>query len=103
MPNVAIGVGVIANDNPTSAQIVSALGYTPLRGFSGSAAPVANGATTTFNIAHGLGRPPTYANAIAKNDLTAGIFSQTWDATNIIVKYLIAPASGTLSFTWFAF
>jgi len=63
------------------------------------------GSTITYNIPHGLGVTPTYARADAKNAASAGIQFVTWDATNIIITYSVAPASGTnnLSWGWIAF
>jgi len=58
------------------------------------------GSTLVYNIPHGLGVTPTYARADAKNSATAGIQFVTWDATNIIITYSVAPASGTNNLSW---
>lgn len=59
------------------------------------------GAQTVFNIPHGLtddagaGVIPTYADANGKDAVSNAAKTVTWDATNIIVTYTAAPASGT--------
>ena len=52
-----------------------------------------NGSTTVFNIAHGLGSNPTYA--FAECSSITNTFTYTTDATNIVVTFSSAPASGT--------
>lgn len=55
-----------------------------------------NASTTVFNIAHGLGSNPTYAFISVAQSGSAFIGTQyTTDATNIIVTFASAPASGT--------
>lgn len=54
-----------------------------------------NGATTTFNIAHGIGANPTYAIvSVAQSGTSNLTYSYTTDATNIIVVFTTAPSSG---------
>ena len=57
--------------------------------------------TTTFNIAHGLGSTPSVVSCIASTSAAWGL-TYTYDSTNIIVAYQIAPPSGTnnLKFQW---
>lgn len=52
-----------------------------------------NGATTVFNIAHGLGSNPTYAFVDVSSVTNA--YTYTTDATNIVITFSTAPASGT--------
>lgn len=66
----------------------------------GTATPTAS-LTLTFNIPHGLGVVPNFANVSPKNTLSAAIFTVTWDATNIIVTYLGA-LTGAMSLGWVA-
>ena len=52
-----------------------------------------NGSTTVFNIAHGLGSNPTYTFVNCSSILTT--FTYVTDATNIVVTFASAPASGS--------
>lgn len=52
-----------------------------------------NASTTVFNIAHGLGSNPTYAFIVCSS--ITNTFTYTTDATNIVVTFTTAPASGT--------
>lgn len=66
---------------------------------TGTATPTGNGLTTVFNIAHGLGKAPSFCFVNAGNAITAALFTLTWDATNIVVTYIVAP-TGVLSLKW---
>ena len=73
----------------------------------GKATASGNGATTVFNIAHGIGSNPTYALiSIAQAGSANPQPSRTYttDATNIIVTFQTAPTSGTNNITiyWIA-
>lgn len=59
----------------------------------GKATASGNASTTVFNIAHGLGSNPTYAFATCSS--VTNLYTYTTDATNIIVTFATAPASGT--------
>ena len=52
-----------------------------------------NASTTVFNIAHGVGSNPTYAFVNCSSQTID--FTYTTDATNIVVTFASAPASGT--------
>jgi hypothetical protein len=52
-----------------------------------------NGATTVFNIAHGIGAIPTYA-FVNCSSLT-NTFTYTLTSTNIVVTFSTAPVTGT--------
>lgn len=67
---------------------------------TGTSAPSANGILTSFNIAHGLSYTPSHVSITAKNILSTGYTTITWDGTNITISYAIAPAIGSLSFSW---
>jgi hypothetical protein len=53
------------------------------------------GAQTVFNIPHGLSATPTSAVVTAGSAASAAAFFVTTDATNVIVTFTAAPASGT--------
>lgn len=67
---------------------------------TGTFAPTGT-ATTVFNIPHGLGATPAFAQVVGKNLLSTALFTTTWDATNITVTYLTG-LTGTLSLGWVA-
>jgi hypothetical protein len=52
-----------------------------------------NASTTVFNIAHGVGSNPTYAFVNCSSQTID--FTYVTDATNIVVTFATAPASGT--------
>lgn len=56
-----------------------------------------DGATTVFNIPHGLGKVPTFFNAWPRSAAAAsGSFTTTADATNLIITFVAAPANAAL-------
>jgi hypothetical protein len=59
-----------------------------------------NGTTKIFNIAHALQAAPTSARVTAGSADAAGTPAVTFDATNIIVTYPIAPPSGSSNLIW---
>lgn len=63
---------------------------------------VTNGANTTFTIAHLLPGQPVTFDVMPANDKAAGNRYITSDSTNIIIEFLVAPASGSASFNWVA-
>lgn len=68
---------------------------------TGTATGTANGVTTVFNIAHGLGSSPFSAFVQVSSVLGSTINrSYTTDATNIIVTFASAPTTGTITFHW---
>lgn len=68
---------------------------------TGTATGAANGSATVFNIAHGLGATPYTAFVIPSSVLGSTInYSYTYDATNIVVTFASAPATGTITFQW---
>lgn len=60
-----------------------------------------NGVTLLYYIPHGLGVKPAYFNAPAKRGDAVGLYGIDADATNIIIEYKVAPASGTNNLVWF--
>lgn len=54
-----------------------------------------DGSTTVFNIAHGLAGTPVKWSVTPNTAGAAGAFYVTADATNLVVTYSAAPASGT--------
>jgi hypothetical protein len=90
-------------DNDSTAIIAkNNIGYVTEK--SGSRTASGNGATTTFNITHGLSTyiGANYINVLpstadAKNNLA----SVTVDAFYIIVTYSIAPPTGTNNLVWY--
>jgi uncharacterized protein YfiM (DUF2279 family) len=58
------------------------------------------GAQTVFNIPHRLLATPKLFNAFARSAAANAAYTQTADATNIILTYSAAPASGTNNLTW---
>lgn len=54
-----------------------------------------NGSSTTFNIPHGMTAAPGYFSVTPASQTAAALFWVTSDATNIVVRYQSAPASGT--------
>lgn len=66
----------------------------------GTSTQSGNGILTSFNIPHGLGITPIYYNAVATSAAAGNISYVTADATNIIVNYVVAPASGTNNLSW---
>jgi hypothetical protein len=68
------------------------------------------GAQTVFNIAHGVtddagaGVVPTFYDANGVDAVSNAAKTVTADATNIIVTYTVAPASGTnnVNLAWIA-
>ncbi len=59
-----------------------------------------NASTKVFNIAHGLFAAPTRANVTAGSSDARGTPDVTFDATNVILTYPTAPASGTNNLLW---
>lgn len=83
-PIVKLGASTIVRNN---------LGYaTEARGTSTQSG---TGAQTVFNIAHGLAAAPTGYIVTAGSSTAASAFYVTADATNIVVTFSTAPASGT--------
>lgn len=76
--------GFIIQDNPA---LVTKNG--------GTSTQNGTGAQTVFNIAHGLAVAPTVYNVTPGHADAKGDFYVTADATNLIVTYGTAPASGT--------
>jgi hypothetical protein len=76
----------------------------PVTEKTGTATFSGNASTTTFNIAHGLYATPTSVVVSSGSADTLGDFYITYDATNIIVNFNIAPPTGTsnLVFRWTA-
>ncbi|MES2112917.1 MAG: hypothetical protein V4577_29470 [Bacteroidota bacterium] len=70
-------------------------GWVPYASPPATGAFTANGGSSSYNIAHGLGSTPSYFTAVPTTTDAAGNFYLTANATNIIVNYLAAPASGT--------
>ena len=80
--------------------------------FGGISTQSGNGTTKVFNIAHGAGVSPTkysvtWASKAASVDQnlgdTYGAGSEFWvtaDATNLILNYQYAPATGTSNLSW---
>ena len=68
---------------------------------TGTASGAANGTATVFNIPHGLGAIPISAFVRPSSVLGSTInYSYAVDATNIVVTFASAPASGTITFHW---
>jgi hypothetical protein len=65
-----------------------------------------DGSTTVFNIAHNLASSPNVnkVQATAANTASNGNFDVLDNASNVIITYQKAPASGTnnLQILWFA-
>ena len=61
-----------------------------------------DGTTTAITIAHGLATPPDVYFAFPLNEAARGDIIYSLDATNITLRYPIAPAEGTnnLSYVW---
>ena len=53
------------------------------------------GAQTVFNIAHGLGAAPTVFWAVPASEAAWARHTVTAGATNIVVTFTTAPATGT--------
>jgi len=66
-----------------------------------SATQSGNGSTSSFNIAHGLSKAPTYAIATAQTQDAIGPLWVTSDATNITINYATPPRSGTNNLRWY--
>jgi len=68
---------------------------------TGTATGSANGSSTVFNIAHGLGATPYCAFVQVSSVLGSNIFySFTYDSTNIVVTFASAPTTGSVTFQW---
>ncbi len=67
---------------------------------TGEATGTANGSTTVFNIAHGIGAIPS--TVFVECSTHTGTFTRTKDATNIVVTFGSAPAASpaTIKFDW---
>jgi hypothetical protein len=61
-----------------------------------------NGSATSFNIPHGLTAAPSSFSVTANSAAAGGISYVTADATNIVVRYVAAPASGTNNLVFIA-
>lgn len=72
------------------------------RGKTGQTTQTSDGIQTVFLVAHGLPSIPLYASMIGRNTNSGGEKFVNWDATNISVTYLIAPAPGSVVFNWIA-
>jgi len=78
--NTWIGVPLVSNPSAIITQVKTASG---------------TGAATTINIAHGLSYVPVIVSLIANNVASNVNPLITADATNFILTYAVAPASGT--------
>ena len=97
--------GLLPKLSNVSTQYLNGLGnwaaLTPAEN-TGTATGTGNGSTTVFNIAHSLGSTPYSAFVQCSGGASASgiMFSFTYDATNIVVTFMSAPASGTITFQW---
>lgn len=62
---------------------------------SGVSTQNGTGAQTVFNIAHGLAGAPRAAIVTPGSTAATGAYFVTFDATNVIVTFTVAPASGS--------
>lgn len=69
----------------------------------GTATFTADGLKLVFNIPHGLGVKPAHGSISALSMLGAGDKYLSYDTTNIIITFAVAPTSGTMTFSWGAF
>jgi hypothetical protein len=67
---------------------------------TGEATGTANGSTTVFNIAHGIGTTPS--TVFVECSTHTGTFTRTKDSTNIVVTFGTAPSASpsTIKFDW---
>lgn len=83
-------------------------GISPYSYATGSSAAIRTGSITfnadgtdeEFVIAHGLDITPSYACISPKNANAAPSFILNWNATNIIVRYMLAPDAGEVQIGW---
>jgi hypothetical protein len=52
-----------------------------------------DGTTTVFTYAHGLGAAPAQVFLSEKNAVSAALHHWTWDATNVTITFVAAPAN----------
>ncbi len=71
---------------------------------TGNSTQSADGLTTTFNIAHGLGLTPQYYSVNPASTDASDVYYLTATSSNIVIHYLTAPILGTnnLKWTWAA-
>lgn len=100
----ATGLQVYQTDGTTGVYYYTGSEWTRLsNGFvSGTNTQSGDGATTVFNIPHGLSTTPTYWNVqAASNDASnSNIKYVEADATNIIIHYYTSPITGSSNLTW---